>query len=88
LTCFPGWTYEYIDQHIDIPRLISLNSYWQKHPPLHLLAAAFMGVKGAGAEVPDQDGGSLHEAAAYIPNNALTPDQFAAKLAALGLPVE
>jgi hypothetical protein len=40
-----GWTWEYIDSEMTLPRLYSLNKYWERHPPTHILLAAFMGVK-------------------------------------------
>ncbi len=40
-----GWTWDYIDQHMTLPRLIAMNSYWTEHPPLHLLVSAYFGVK-------------------------------------------
>ena len=41
---FPGWTWEYIDQNMTLPRLTALNKYWQKYPPVHCLIAAYLGV--------------------------------------------
>jgi hypothetical protein len=31
-----------------IPRFLSLSKYWQDHPPVHHLVAAFTGYKGRG----------------------------------------
>ncbi len=28
-----------------LPRLYAMNRYWQDHPPVHILLAAFMGMK-------------------------------------------
>jgi len=28
-----------------LPRLQSLTAYWKKHPPVHIVAAAFAGIK-------------------------------------------
>lgn len=89
ITCFPGWTYEYIDDHVDIPRLRAINSYQRQHPPVHILVAAFMGVKGdAAAQPASQDVGALAESSPFIPNQYLTSDEFNAKLKSLGLPIE
>ena len=30
-----------------IPRFLTLSKYWQNHPPVHHLVAAFTGYKGA-----------------------------------------
>lgn len=40
-----GWTWEYIDDQMTLPRLYGLYEYWRDHPPLHALVAAFLGVK-------------------------------------------
>jgi hypothetical protein len=40
-----GWTWDYIAEHVDIPRLESLNRYLAAHPPLHMMVAAYLGIK-------------------------------------------
>lgn len=45
MTCFPGWTFEYIDEHMTLPRYEAIVRYQRKHPPLHVLVASFLGVK-------------------------------------------
>jgi hypothetical protein len=44
MTCF-NWTWEYIDEHMTLPRLDALNEYWRRNPPLHQLVAAYAGFK-------------------------------------------
>lgn len=39
-----GWTWEYIDQNMTLPRLQSMNRYWKKFPPMHVLVAGYLGV--------------------------------------------
>lgn len=34
-----------IDEFMTFPRLAELEKHWQRHPPAHLLVAAFMGYK-------------------------------------------
>lgn len=46
-----GWTWEYIENHVDIPRLTSMNDYWAKHPPLHVMVQWFMGIEEKQASV-------------------------------------
>lgn len=41
-----GWTWEYIDDAMTIPRYVALVEYWKSWPPLHQLVAAWMGYKG------------------------------------------
>ena len=40
-----GWTWDYIDDFVTLPRLYALNEYWIEHPPIHLTMAAFAGIK-------------------------------------------
>lgn len=40
-----GWTWDYIDKEMTLPRLYEINRYFENHPPVHILLAAFMGVK-------------------------------------------
>lgn len=40
-----GWTLDYVGDHIDLPRLTTLSKYWVKHPPIHILMAAYTGYK-------------------------------------------
>lgn len=30
---------------MDLPRLEAMNTYWRNHPPLHLMVAAYLGIK-------------------------------------------
>ncbi|MDR5170730.1 hypothetical protein IHQ56_02755 [Methylobacillus flagellatus] len=30
---------------LDLPRLMELEAYWGKHPPLHLMVAGYLGIK-------------------------------------------
>jgi hypothetical protein len=39
-----GWTWEYVDQHMTLPRLSILNRYWKKHPPVHCMLAMYFGI--------------------------------------------
>ena len=40
-----GWTWEYIDDHMTIPRLDEMTTYWKYQPPIHLMLASFFGIK-------------------------------------------
>lgn len=48
-----GYTWEYIENNMDLPRLASMNAYWAKHPPLHLMIQHFMGIE-AKSELGEQ----------------------------------
>ncbi len=43
ITCF-GWTWEYIENNMDIPRLQAILSYQESNPPIHQMVAAYFGV--------------------------------------------
>jgi hypothetical protein len=32
-----GWTWQTVLDEVDLPRLESLNKYWKKFPPLHVM---------------------------------------------------
>jgi len=51
-----GWTWDYIDENMTLPRLASLTAYWRSHPPTHVIAAAFTGIKPQNAETDIMEG--------------------------------
>lgn len=61
-----GWTWEYIDENMTLPRLCELSAYWGKNPPTHIIAAAYVGYK------PQATGGEGD--AGELPEFALLPD--------------
>lgn len=40
-----GWTWDYVEQELDVPRLTALTTYWRNNPPLHVMVAAYLGIK-------------------------------------------
>ena len=44
MICEFHWTWETIDE-MTIPQLNAIDSYWQRHPPIHILIPAYMGFK-------------------------------------------
>lgn len=40
-----GWTWDYVLEHVDLPRLESLNAYWRDYPPLHVMVRDYLGIK-------------------------------------------
>ncbi|MDO5058585.1 MAG: hypothetical protein Q4D82_01425 [Neisseria sp.] len=79
-----GWTWDYVCNHIDLPRLQHLNRYWRQHPPLHILAAAYMGFSA-----PDEAEQAAEQEAALQQMGAetLSQEEFEALLREKGLPV-
>lgn len=51
-----GWTWDYVAENIDLPRINHLGAYWKQHPPMHILLAAHVGYKApAATEQVDSD---------------------------------
>jgi hypothetical protein len=40
-----GWTWDYVEAELDLPRLLALSEYWRDHPPVHVLVATFLDYK-------------------------------------------
>ncbi len=53
-----GWTWEYIDTSMDIPRLSALNKRWRKNPPLREMMQAYLGIE---PEVREEPSGSIDD---------------------------
>ena len=43
-----------------LPRLYALNEYWVDHPPVHIMVAAYLGIKPK-AKIDNQSGDMLAE---------------------------
>ena len=80
-----GWTWDYVAEHLDLPRLKALNLYWADNPPLHRMVASFLGIEPT-PSAPQQSA-SLEEAAEFIPANRVSESEFDAILAQHGLPI-
>jgi hypothetical protein len=53
-----GWTYPQIDA-LTLPQLRELFTYWAAHPPLHELAAAYLGLGRRASDKPAELGALL-----------------------------
>lgn len=42
---FTGWTWDYIEECMTIPRVKALMRHWEKTPPLPVMIAAYLGIK-------------------------------------------
>jgi len=38
-----GWTWEYVGRQMTLPRLYEMQGYWEQHPPVGDLVAAYLG---------------------------------------------
>jgi len=79
-----GWTWEYIDECVTVPRLLEIGEYWTVTPPLAEAFAAFVGAMGGPSSTSpaiaepsaDNNPGLLGELAGFgitIPRELLTP---------------
>jgi hypothetical protein len=62
-----GWTWEQVEQQLDLHRLAALKRQWRRHPPVHHLVAAFLGHKpddGPGAPSAQAASADLDQLAA------------------------
>ena len=49
-----GWSWDYVEETLTVPRLLALCACWRNHPPAHLLLAAWLGVKPKRYDDPAQ----------------------------------
>lgn len=69
-----GWTWEYIDEYVTVPRLIEITEYWKQVPPLHEAFAGFFGIgRSSGGSVRPTGG-----VPAADENSALLQELFGA----------
>jgi hypothetical protein len=47
-----GWTWEYVDWNMDLPRLFSMSRYWRKHPSVRAMVQAYLGIKPEALDSP------------------------------------
>jgi hypothetical protein len=45
VAAFTGWTPEYVEHHLTLPRLRALQAFWEDVPPIALLVARYLGIK-------------------------------------------
>lgn len=50
LMTITGWSWEYIDEYMTIPRLEKMTEYWSENPPVHILLASILGRKPSGTK--------------------------------------
>lgn len=51
-----GWSWEYVDEQMTLPRLYAIWKQWRRFPPLHMMVGAYFGY---GKEAPKQPQGPL-----------------------------
>lgn len=48
-----GLDWDTIGETFDLPRLAAMNAYWKDRPPVHLMVAAYLGIKPASQSSED-----------------------------------
>lgn len=76
-----GWTWDYVAENIDLPRIGHLSNYWRRHPPVHILVASYMGIRPS--EKPNE--ADEAEAVNMLGGNTLSEEEFNALLKAKGI---
>lgn len=76
-----GWTWDYVAENIDLPRIGYLSEYWRNHPPVHILVASYMGIRPS--EQPNE--ADEAEAVNMLGGNTLSEEEFNALLKAKGI---
>jgi len=77
-----GWTWDYIAEDLDLPRLESLRRYWAQLPPIHMMIAAYFGIS------PQKQAPAVLEDLAdqqFIPAQALSESEFDQLLKSKGI---
>ena len=78
-----GWTWDYVAENLDLPRIQCLNEYWREHPPVHILVASYMGIKPSSGIV--QSEADEAEAIGMLGGNELSKEEFDDLLKAKGI---
>lgn len=66
--------------HVDIPRLESLNKYWSDHPPVQWMVASYFGI----GKKSNTD--NIEEASEFVPVETIAKAEFDLLLGELGIP--
>lgn len=70
INSFPGWTWEYVEDHITVPRLNKIIEYWTtKQPSLAASMAAMIGFKPKGSNTEVQSG--IEELLSQVPRRVV-----------------
>ncbi len=67
-----------------LPQLAAMNEYWADNPPVHVMVAAYLGIKKTSANQSQH----LEEVSDLIPANRHSAEEFDKLMESLGLPVE
>lgn len=71
-----GWTWEYVERHMDLHRYAAFCRQWRRSPPLRDMVQAYLGIESVADQPLPQDQDADDEAAAI--------DAFVRNFAAAG----
>lgn len=54
-----GWSWEYVDEEMTLPRLYAIWKQWKRSPPMHVMIAAYLGHLKPEADSTNQPTGPL-----------------------------
>lgn len=54
-----GWSWEYVDEQMTLPRLYAIWKQWKRSPPVHLMIAGYLGYLKPSFESPTTPTGPL-----------------------------
>ena len=82
-----GWTWDYVEWNIDLPRLTALNHQWQILPPIALQMARITGYLGFKNNVPqgsEENNQEIESLLGTMPSGKapeiMSPEEFLSKL--------
>ena len=73
-----GWTWDYIEDHIDLPRYDALMLYYSKNPPVHVMLAGFFGCGPKKSE-------AIEKASEFVPVGNVSADKMTELLKGFGI---
>lgn len=69
-----GWTWDYVRDHLDMPRLQAMYDNWRDQPPLRAMVAAYLGIKPQERAKPNSDDGMRELLEAFPVQQVATGD--------------
>lgn len=80
-----GWTWEYVDEEMTIPRIMGFRAVWKQTPPLRVALAALL--KGFGGGSDEVAAGSMARVGSSTSGAKRDLSSYIDAFAAAGLPV-
>jgi len=65
-----GWTFEYVEHHMDLHRYAALQRQWRRSPPLQQMVQAYLGIESPEEREPLKPANESAAIAEFIANFA------------------